>query len=216
MSAAVFRRGRSALGTAWPSRRSRTGGDGNEIGPPASRHPSWKCRSRPCSPCGHRWRTRGYSSSYPVGFGSRSRRPRTRSGWQRCCGSWGQWHVRAEPHHTPVSEGRSDGSASRIRCLYGQVVSILRQNVLSGHVFGFCNRARTKVKLLMFDGSGLWVCAKRLEGCRFAWPQSGESEIDVLALQAVLSGFELKARRHWYRRPLPGARAPEPENSSST
>jgi len=45
--------------------------------------------------------------------------------------------------------------------LHAQVVTILKQDVLSGHVFGFCNRARTKVKLLMFDGSGLWVCAKR-------------------------------------------------------
>jgi transposase len=84
--------------------------------------------------------------------------------------------------------------------LYGQVVEILKQDVLSGHVFGFCNRARTRVKLLMFDGSGLWVLAKRLERGCFAWPQSGDGEIDILALQAVLSGFELKARRHWYRR----------------
>ena len=60
---------------------------------------------------------------------------------------------------------------------------------------------------MVFDGSGRWVCAKRLEGSRFAWPQSGESEIDILALTAVFSGFELKARRHWYGRPLPGARA---------
>ncbi|MBW8077489.1 MAG: IS66 family insertion sequence element accessory protein TnpB [Gallionella sp.] len=100
--------------------------------------------------------------------------------------------------------------------LYGQVVSILKQDALSGHVFGFCNRVRTKVKLLTFDGSGLWVCAQRLEGGRFAWPQSGESEIDILALQAVLSGFELKARRYWYRRSLPGTRAPVPGTSSST
>jgi transposase len=100
--------------------------------------------------------------------------------------------------------------------LYGQVVSILKQDVLSGHVFGFCNRIRTKVKLLMFDGSGLWVCAKRLESGRFAWPQGGESEIDILALQAVLAGFELKARRHWYRRALPGAAAQAPKSSSST
>jgi transposase len=84
--------------------------------------------------------------------------------------------------------------------LYGQVVSILKRDALSGHVFGFCNRARTKVKLLMFDGSGLWVCAKRLERGRFLWPQSGAGEIDILELQAVLSGFELKARRNWYRR----------------
>lgn len=86
--------------------------------------------------------------------------------------------------------------------LHAQVVSILKQDVLAGHVFGFCNRARTRVKLLMFDGSGLWVCAKRLERGRFAWPQSGTSEIDMLALQALLSGFELTARRHWYRRAL--------------
>jgi transposase len=96
--------------------------------------------------------------------------------------------------------------------LHGQVVTILKQDVLSGHVFGFCNRARTKVKLLMFDGSGLWVCAKRLERGRFNWPQGGAGEIDVLALQAVLSGFELKARRHWYRRSLTSV----PENSSQT
>jgi len=96
--------------------------------------------------------------------------------------------------------------------LHGQVVTILKQDVLSGHVFGFCNRARTKVKLLMFDGSGLWVCAKRLEGGRLAWPQSGAAEMDVLALQAVLSGFELKARRHWYRRALTTV----PEGSSQT
>lgn len=100
--------------------------------------------------------------------------------------------------------------------LYGEVVSILTQDPPSGHVFGFCDRARTKVKLPTFDGSGLWGCAKRLEGGRFAWPQSGESEIDILALQAVPSGFELKARRQWYRRSLPGARAPVPGTSSST
>lgn len=96
--------------------------------------------------------------------------------------------------------------------LHAQVVTILKQDVLSGHVFGFCNRARTKVKLLMFDGSGLWVCAKRLERGRFAWPQGGAGEIDILALQAVLSGFELRARRHWYRHSLTSV----PESSPQT
>jgi len=37
---------------------------------------------------------------------------------------------------------------------------------------------------------------------RLVWPQSGAGEIDILALQAVLSGFELKARWHWYRHSL--------------
>ena len=41
-SAAVCRNRRSACGTASPSRRSRTGDDGNEIGSAVSQQPSWK------------------------------------------------------------------------------------------------------------------------------------------------------------------------------
>ena len=84
--------------------------------------------------------------------------------------------------------------------LYALVVSILQQQPLSGHLFCFCNRARTRVKILTFDGSGLWVLAKRLEKGTFAWPQDGENEIDPTHLQALLNGFEIEARRHWYRR----------------
>jgi transposase len=84
--------------------------------------------------------------------------------------------------------------------LYGQVVNVLQADPLSGHLFCFCNRARTRVKILTFDGSGLWVFAKRLERARFAWPQAGESLIDPLQLQALLTGFEIEARRNWYRR----------------
>ena len=84
--------------------------------------------------------------------------------------------------------------------LHAQVISILKQQPLSGHLFCFCNRARTRIKILTFDGSGLWVFAKRLERGTFAWPQEGESEIDPTHLQALLTGFEIEARRHWYRR----------------
>ena len=47
--------------------------------------------------------------------------------------------------------------------LYGLVRDQLGQDPLSGYLFLFSNRTRTRLKALVWDGSGLWVCAKRLE-----------------------------------------------------
>lgn len=47
--------------------------------------------------------------------------------------------------------------------LYGLVQDRLGQDPLSGHLFLFSNRGRTRLKVLVWDGTGLWICAKRLE-----------------------------------------------------
>ena len=90
--------------------------------------------------------------------------------------------------------------------LYGAVRDQLGQDPLSGHLFLFSNRTRTRLKALVWDGSGLWVCAKRLEKGRFRWPTPAEKQHSVTMrveeLALLVNGLDLKQAqpRKWYRR----------------
>ena len=76
--------------------------------------------------------------------------------------------------------------------LYGLVRDRLSCDPLSGHVFLFSNAQRNRLKLLFWDGSGLWVCAKRLEKGRIRWPAAADAETKV------------KPRHEELRRPVAG------------
>jgi len=98
--------------------------------------------------------------------------------------------------------------------LYGLVRDRLELEPLSGHVFVFSNAPRTRLKLLFWDGSGLWVCAKRLERGRFRWPapESGQRKVvlrpEELAL--LVGGLDpaTSPRRAWFRRMVSEQREP--------
>jgi transposase len=93
--------------------------------------------------------------------------------------------------------------------LYGLVRDRLSREPLSGHLFLFCNGQRNRLKVLVWDGSGLWVCAKRLENGRFTWPQSGDAQGKVILsheeLSLLLGGIDLikTKRERWYRKAPP-------------
>jgi transposase len=90
--------------------------------------------------------------------------------------------------------------------LYGLVRDQLQLEPLSGHIFIFSNAQRNRLKLLFWDGSGLWVCAKRLERGRFSWPQAEAGQNKVVLSQEELAllvgGIDLAGskRRAWFRK----------------
>ena len=67
----------------------------------------------------------------------------------------------------------------------------------NGTIFVFANRARTSVKLLVYDSSGFWLAQKRFSQGRLAWWPNDKSQTVTLRaseLQILLAqGHPLKA-----------------------
>jgi transposase len=85
--------------------------------------------------------------------------------------------------------------------LYTLVKATLGQDPTSGYFFVFTNKARNRLKILFWDGSGLFLCTKRLERGTFAWP-TGAGACQGLRpeeLQLLIHGIEGRARARWYR-----------------
>jgi transposase len=74
----------------------------------------------------------------------------------------------------------------------------------SGALFVFGNRPRTRLKVLYYDGSGVWIMTKRLEKGTFAFPD-GEEKVMRLRPEAfamLTDGIDLRGARMrpWYQR----------------
>ena len=44
-----------------------------------------------------------------------------------------------------------------------------------GKAWCFTNRAHTRLKLLVWDGTGVWLCQRRLHRGSFHWPRPGDA-----------------------------------------
>ena len=104
-----------------------------------------------------------------------------------------------------VATGATDMRKS-FEGLYGLVREKLSCDPESGHLFLFANARRDRMKILFFDGSSLWVCARRMEGGRLRWPEAegGRVQLSREEFALLIGGIDLKQteKRKWFRRTL--------------
>lgn len=63
----------------------------------------------------------------------------------------------------------------------------LQNDPFSGAIFAFRNRAGTSIKLLVYDGTGFWLCQKRFSKGRLAWwPSSRDTAVEIRATELLL------------------------------
>lgn len=91
--------------------------------------------------------------------------------------------------------------------LYAVVTEHLKENPLSGGLYVFTNKRRNRLKILFWDGTGLWVLAKRPEKGTFSWPKGlavkdGKLRIKHAALSMLMEGIDLKEgmQKVWYEK----------------
>lgn len=91
--------------------------------------------------------------------------------------------------------------------LHALVMNQLKEDVRGGALFVFTNRRRRLLKVLYWDGSGLWLMSKRLEQGTFFWPRAaegGQLKLELLpeAFAMLTDGIDMHGARPrgWYER----------------
>ena len=88
------------------------------------------------------------------------------------------------------------------------IVGLCRQyqsDPFSGSIFAFRNRKCTAVKLLVYDGTGFWLCHKRFSrGKLLYWPTSSTEHVCATSMAVILNqGKPTPMKPAW--RSLPGS-----------
>ena len=74
------------------------------------------------------------------------------------------------------------GATDMRKAINGLSVIVSEQmhlDIFSSHLFVFCNRAQTILKILYWDKNGFCLWQKRLEKDRFKWPKTSNDVMNI-------------------------------------
>jgi transposase len=63
--------------------------------------------------------------------------------------------------------------------LLGLVVRGFALGAQAHHAYVFANRRADRLKVLVYDGVGLWLCTRRLQSGGFAWPREAVGAVEL-------------------------------------
>ena len=72
-----------------------------------------------------------------------------------------------------------------IDTLLALVVRGFTQGAQAHHAYVLSNRRVDRLKVLVYDGAGLWLCTRRLQEGGFAWPRDAASHAMALTREQL-------------------------------
>ena len=67
-----------------------------------------------------------------------------------------------------------DGLSLRVQAIVGK-------SACDGGAYAFCNKRANRIKLLLWDGTGVWLAQRRLHRGHFHWPTEEDAAVYSLA-----------------------------------
>jgi transposase len=85
-----------------------------------------------------------------------------------------------------------------------RIQNTLGRSACDGTAYGFRNRRGNRMKLLVWDGNGVWLCQRRLHRGHFSWPQAATAActVSLAQWQWLVSGvdwqrLQVSPPAHW-------------------
>lgn len=64
-----------------------------------------------------------------------------------------------------------------------RIQNTLGRSPCDGSAYAFRNRRQNRLKLLVWDGTGVWLCQRRLHQGHFTWPTANAAVFSLAAAQ---------------------------------